>query len=303
MKIIKRTLLGIALTMCFVLTGCGDADNLTEDVLLQDIENEEKVNLDNWIGKYTFTEAYNEDGDAPMVMCYDIDIYKEGNQYYGDVVVNGHMTAINLKTKLYGNDEWISLVIDEYNPEHITGLSKMENTVLLSLGKQGENIYTYWGVLCPLGENLSYSGIYLEKVEAVQAENVGEQNRLEDWIGNYTFSEKLSETTEDLRDYDITIYEENGQYYGDLRISGEDIGIDVKAQIYGNDEWISLVLVEYNSEHESGLEDMENSVLLSLRSQGEEIYTYWGGKPVTNLLNDDPFVYYDSNLFFAKAGF
>ena len=82
MKIIKRTLLGIALTMCFVLTGCGDADNLTEDVLLQDIENEEKVNLDNWIGKYTFTEAYNEDGDAPMVMCYDIDIYKEGNQYY-----------------------------------------------------------------------------------------------------------------------------------------------------------------------------------------------------------------------------
>ncbi|MBD5097767.1 MAG: hypothetical protein HDT40_12400, partial [Lachnospiraceae bacterium] len=120
---------------------------------------------------------------------------------------------------------------------------------------------------------------------------------------NYTFSEKLSETTEDLRDYDITIYEENGQYYGDLRISGENIDIDVKAQIYGNDEWISLVLMEYNSEHESGLEDMENCVLLSLRSQGEEIYTYWGGKPVTNLLNDDPFVYYDSNLFFAKRGF
>lgn len=307
-----------------MLDGCGDADNVTNgiselqsefteaiegsvnkvegDSLMQDIENKEKVNLDNWIGKYFFEEAYSEDGYAPMGMLYDIEIYKENNQYYADVVVNGHMTAIDLKAKLYGNEEWVSLVIEEYNPEHITGLSKMENTVLLSLSKQEEELYTYWGVLEPLSEKLPFSGIYFEKIteEAIQSENAGEMNRLETWIGEYTFSEEISKEAQGLRNYDIMIYEENGQYCADLRIIGRDIGIDVKTKIYGNEEWVSLVLAEYNPEHKSGLEEMENGVLLSLRKQGEDIYTYWGGWPVTKLLSDDRYIYYDSNQFFKK---
>ena len=320
--------------MCFILTGCGETGYLANgtselqeestepmqesvnktsesnseetDSLMQNTENEVKDNLDNWIGRYTFEEVYNEEGYAPMFMDYDIDIYKKNNQYYADVVVNGHMTGINLKAKLYGNDEWISLVIEEYNPEHVTGLSEMENTVLLSLRRQGEDIYTYWGVMESLLLKNRVSGIYLEKVteEAIQMESAGERNRLEDWIGSYTFSEEFSEETEELRNYDIRIYEENGQYYADLRISGRDIGIDVKAQIYGNNEWVSLVLAGYNPGHESGLEEMENGVLLSLRKQGEDIYTYWGGRDVTKLLNDDDYgylVYYDTVQFFEKV--
>lgn len=48
---------------------------------------------------------------------------------------------------------------------------------------------------------------------------------------------------------------------------------------------------------------MENVVLLSLRKQGDDIYTYWGGRDVTELLNDNGYgylVYYDSVQFFEK---
>ena len=282
-----------------------EVDSKETDSLFQDAENKAKDNLDNWIGKYVFEEAYSEEGFAPMGMDYDIDIYKENNQYYADVIVNGQMAAINLTAKLYGNAEWISLVIEKYNPEHITGLSKMENTVLLSLSEQGGELYTYWGVLEPLSEKLPFSGIYFEKVteEVIQTENIEEMERLETWIGKYTFSEELSKAAQKLRNYDITIYEENGHYYEDLSITGGDTGIDVKAQIYGNEEWVSLALAEYNPGHELGLEEMENGVLLSLRKQGQNIYTYWGGRPVTKLLNYrgyDYFTYYDSNKFFIK---
>ena len=88
-------------------------------------------------------------------------------------------------------------------------------------------------------------------------------------------------------------------------MSGGGIGIDVKAKPFGNDEWISLVLIGYNLGHKSGLETMENGVLLSLRKQGEDIYTYWGGRDVTELLSDSSygyFAYYDSVRFFEKIG-
>lgn len=335
MNKVRGILLVIVLYLCFILTGCGETGYLTNetselqkefteamqesvnkgselqleldleeaDSLMQNAENKAKNNLDNWIGKYVFEEAYSEEDSAFMFMNYDVDIYKEKDQYYADVVVNGQMTAINLTAKLYGNEEWISLVIAEYNPEHITGLSEMENTVLFSLRKKGGELYTYWGVLEPLSEKLPFSGIYFKMVteEVIQTENAGDMNRLENWIGEYTFSEELSAEVQELRNYDITIYEENGQYYADLRITGGDTGIDVNTHIYGNEEWISLVLAEYNPEHELGLEEMESGVLLSLRKQGENIYTYWGGRPVTKLLSDDCFVYYDSNHFFKQS--
>lgn len=326
------------LNLCFMLGGCKDATNLNEitetpselqteyteekqetenkeldlqlesdekeESLAQNAENEAKANLDNWIGKYTFDEVISEEGNAPMFMDYDIDIYKESDQYYANVEINGQLTGINLKAKIYGNEEWISLVIAEYNPEHVTGLSNAENSVLLSLRRQGEDIYTYWGVMEPLYEKNLVSGKYLEKEteqEVIQTDNAGEMDGLENWVGRYIFSEKLGKEAENQRKYDIKIYEEDEQYYADLRIKGQDTGIDVKTQIYGNEEWISLVLMEYNPGHEAGLEDMKNSVLLSLRQEGEDIYTYWGGRNVTEALKDDYLTYYDSNSFFKKG--
>lgn len=101
--------------------------------------------------------------------------------------------------------------------------------------------------------------------------------------------------------YDIVAYEENGQYYADLIITGPDTEINVKTQLYGDDQWVSLVLVGYNPEHKSGLEEMENEVLLSLRKEGENIYTYWGRSEMTQLLLNNYTTYYHSNQYFKIA--
>lgn len=279
--------------------------------------------LDGWIGEYTFSEYY-ENGDlAPQFWDYDIDIYKENGQYYADVEVNGHMVGINVKAQVYGDEEWISLVLMEYNPDHIMGISEMENNVILSLRKEEENLYTYWGILTPLWEaegGVSVSGgSYLQRIEESDsmeqseatddiAQNVSDENvtdiaDLSYWIGEYACSEGSSE---ERMDYALVIYEEEGEYYGDVVINGNDNTIDVKVRVYGDEEWISLVLVGYNPGHVTGLEGMENSVLFSLRKQKKDIYTYWGEEDVViNLIEGDRVqydtIYYKSNQYFEKV--
>lgn len=278
-------------------------DNEITEEVIEDSETIEN-DMESWIGKYQFDECFDRDDAPPMFMTYEIEIYKENEQYYADIEVNGHMTGINLRAKLYGNEKWISLVIEEYYPEHIIGCSNMENNVFLSFRKQGEDIYTYWGIMTPLGEEHAVSGrVYFEKEaegESIQTENVGDTDELEDWIGEYVFSESFAESFENMF-YDVIVYEENEQYYADLIITGSNTEINVKTQLYGDDQWVSLVLVGYNPEHKSGLEDMENEVLLSLRKQGENIYTYWGLSEMTRLLLNNYTTYYHSNQYFSKV--
>lgn len=281
-------------------------EEIADDATEEKMEDDETIkdDMDSWIGKYEFGESVNEPGFAPMVMVYDINIYKENNQYYADVEINGHMTGINLRAKLYGNNEWVSLVINEYYPEHITGLSGMENSVILSLRRQGEEIYTYWGVMTPLMmENAASGTVCLErKTEeaSIQTENTEEMDGLENWIGVYAFSETNAENEKMF--YDMNVYEENGEYYANLAITGEETEINVKTQLYGDEQWASFILVGYNSEHKSGLEDMENEVLFSLRKQEEDIYTYWGTWDMTELmLNDGYLRYYQTHYYFEKV--
>lgn len=277
-------------------------DDETEEIM----EDDETIkdDMDSWIGKYEFGEGVNEPDSAPMVMAYDIDIYKENNQYYADVEINGQMAGINLRAKLYGNNEWASLVINDYYPEHVTGLSGMENSVILSLRRQGEEIYTYWGVMIPLlMANEASGNIYLERKTggaSVQTENNGETDGLENWIGEYAFSESNAENEKMF--YNMTVYEENGEYYANLAITGEETEINVKTQLFGDEQWASFMLVGYNPEHKSGLEEMENEILFSLRKQEEDIYTYWGIRDMTKLiLNNDYSRCYHTHYYFEKV--
>lgn len=123
-------------------------DSGSDDKILEILEEsaDPEYDLDSWVGKYEFGEFIDRGEDlSSMFMAYEMELYKENDRYYADVKADGHMTGINLRAKLYGNDEWVSLVIDEYYPEHKSGLENMENMVLLSLRRQGENLYTYWG--------------------------------------------------------------------------------------------------------------------------------------------------------------
>lgn len=119
-------------------------------------------NLDSWIGHYQFSEGAS---DPPMGMDYEIRIYEENGNYYADFYQDGQTTMVRAKAKVYGDNEWISLVFEEYLPDHNIGLNCKGDCVLLSFRREDQNIYTYWGETVPLLYDNEYCGeIYFKKV-------------------------------------------------------------------------------------------------------------------------------------------
>ena len=80
-----------------------------------------------------------------------------------------------------------------------------------------------------------------------------------------------------MMEYHIKIYESDHEYFADIEMSGQTTFAGIKAKVYGNREWISLLFLEYLPDHVmGGAVPKGESVLLSFRNDGENIYTYWG---------------------------
>lgn len=103
------------------------------------------------------------------------------------------------------------------------------------------------------------------------------ENDLDSWIGVYEFSESANEPEGPfmIMNYEIKIYKEE-YYYADIIIDGQTTLARAKAEIYGNEEWISLTFLEYLPENIIGIYAKKNDVLISFRKDNQEIYTYWG---------------------------
>lgn len=126
-------------------------------------ESQSKENLDSWIGYYEFSEGAS---DPPMGMDYEIRIYEEEGEYYADLYQGGQTTMVRARAKVYGDNEWISLIFEEYLQDHNIGLNCKGNCVLLSFRCEEEDIYTYWGETEPLLYDDEYCGeIYFKKVD------------------------------------------------------------------------------------------------------------------------------------------
>lgn len=106
--------------------------------------------MESWIGEYSFSEAFSEEGAAPLVMQYNITIYKEGNQLYADVQMVGQTIMFCAKAEVVGNDKWVSLIFLDYLPENMLTHESYKNSVLISLKRNEGNIYTYWGKIQPM---------------------------------------------------------------------------------------------------------------------------------------------------------
>lgn len=118
-------------------------------------------NMESWIGEYSFSEAFSEEGSAPLVMQYNIIIYKEGNQLYADVQRVGQTIMFCAKAEVVGDDKWVSLIFLDYLPENMLTHESYKNSVLISFKKDEGNIYTYWGKIQPmLYENMMSGEIY-----------------------------------------------------------------------------------------------------------------------------------------------
>ena len=127
-----------------------------------------------------------------------------------------------------------------------------------------------------------------------------DDSNLETWVGEYEFFEGYFDPTFNHpplnMSYHIQIYENEGSYYADLEISGHMTYTKIRAGVYGDEECINLVFLEYLPEN-MGNEIYDDCELLSFRKDGEDIYTYWGKVEAIFYENQSP-----GEIYFTKVG-
>lgn len=152
---------GIFLFAFILFAGCGKNGETQQINDSRDAD----LPLEEWLGTYSFVESAPETESPGMFMSYTILIYKEGDSVCAEVSIDGQTTMAHAKAKIYGSDSWISLVFDEYYPDHtVGGFMNDGHSVLISFRKEGADILTYWGTIVPmLYENEASGEMYFKK--------------------------------------------------------------------------------------------------------------------------------------------
>ena len=120
-----------------------------------------------WIGEYgLFESTPHVNPDAPdMFWVYTIDIFKESDDYFANVYVDGFQTMKRIKAKVLGNSENIDLIFEEYLPEDQHYMDIIDKgDKLLGFKRNNTDILTEWGTLKPmLSENEIPDKVYFTK--------------------------------------------------------------------------------------------------------------------------------------------
>jgi hypothetical protein len=291
------------------------------------LENNAKSDLSIWIGTYTFEEVYWRErlgNYIELPIPYEMTIYEENGYYFADIKRDEPTLPYptEIKSQVYGSEEWISLVAVEHDHYILSPLSAFDN-VLLSLRRDNAGIYTYWGHLTPIEEEYKLSNKTHFKRDTGELDSINKYEcDLSSWLGVYVFGEVLDERymfysgTEYLST--VTIYEENGDYFGIVERTtyADPIKIEeieerfgsgsreifvtpttLQTKAFGSEEWISLTLLEnLNKLDDYDAYDRVDDVLLSFRREKNDVYTYWGdfrAKSIDNIQSN--------KVYFEKA--
>lgn len=118
--------------------------------------------IEDWVGNYRF-----EEGDTGMSWEYNLSIKKENNKVIAYIYLDGYMKMIRIKAETVGNSNNINLIFDDYLTDNIGklhGVSKGD--CLLTMKRNNDIIYTYWGVLEPeLDDNRKNGEIYFAQTD------------------------------------------------------------------------------------------------------------------------------------------
>ena len=66
-------------------------------------------NLDKWVGEYKIFESASEPNGPLIMIDYEIEIYKENDNYYAEIAMDGQTALVRAKAKVDGEEEFISL--------------------------------------------------------------------------------------------------------------------------------------------------------------------------------------------------
>ena len=124
-----------------------------KDALLEETTNTGKdVDLDSWVGSYYYIETFPhfEDSDFHYFISYDINIYEDDGNYYGEIINDGWQTQVRMLTQIKGTDDAIDIIYIETSPGD-SQYGKYERfdkgDILLSFKRENEKIITTWGLL------------------------------------------------------------------------------------------------------------------------------------------------------------
>lgn len=154
MKLWQRTVCYFLMSIVCILlfSGCSEKTLNNPPV--------EHVNLSEWIGDYSFCEFYPPN----ITMKYNINIFKEDDNYYANINIDGFQTTKRIKAKVLSIQEGINFVFETYLPDS-TGEDLNKGDVLLGFKKADSEIYTNWGKIEPiLPENKTSGKVYFVKV-------------------------------------------------------------------------------------------------------------------------------------------
>lgn len=116
--------------------------------------------MESWIGNYTFSEYAPPDQN----MFYEFSIYKENDNYYAKINIDGFQTIKRLQAKVSGDENSIKLLFYKYLPENQFE-RYVEGDILLSFEKRNSNLYTEWGKIQPILKSNKKSGEVYFKVK------------------------------------------------------------------------------------------------------------------------------------------
>ena len=104
--------------------------------------NQERENLDSWIGGYEFEEAAITDEIrlSTPAWAYLLWIYYEHNAYHAKISIDGYMTLKRFLAIVEGDENEIRIVLNDYYPKDDYCYYN-EGSILLSLKRHDNDIW------------------------------------------------------------------------------------------------------------------------------------------------------------------
>jgi hypothetical protein len=265
---LKRMIYILFINIIFIMLFSGCVDKSLSQSSLNNI------NLNEWLGVYEFYEFAPDQN-----MDYNINIYEENGGCFAKIYIDGFQTSKKIKAKVISNNEGIDLAFEEYLPDS-TGEKLNRGDILLGFKKVNSKIYTNWGKIQPLLLGNKASGkVCFEKTsfseysdKSISQSSLNNVN-LNEWVGDYKFYEFFPPNIN--MDYNINVYEKNGEYFAKIYIDGFQTSKKIKAKVIRNNGGIDFAFEEYLPDS-TGEKLNQGDVLLGFKKVNSEILTNWG---------------------------
>ncbi len=249
------------------------------DVENPNLEYENNINYESWMGSYTFSEYENR---SVIKQIIEVEIYRENGDYVASVLLTKAHDKTYLIAKLSGNKNSLDIICDEViysdsNPNFKKG------DVLFSINNVNENFEADWGkVTNLLSDNqnvftkLTYEDNIAEKNEETKIDVDYAQNleNLDNWVGEYEYYSFIPPNIN--QNINMKIFKEDDVYVGKLVEEGFQVWNDFDVKVVGTTNEIFILYANNNTENQQSIYEEDDVLVCFKRQDNGTLLTYWG---------------------------